>query len=147
MFIMAEFMTRIWSPTQLNPLDMNPLRDLMEELVDFAALRARPDVKLFVNASNVRTCKSRIFRTPELTADARRPNPAPAPPPTPRLLLLGNEHFAARPGGLSNAVLNAPLRIAQAYGVGALRSEQYDQLCDVVRGAVDKWFVKQLEAR
>jgi NTE family protein len=69
MFMLAEFMSRIWSPAQLNPFDMNPLRDLLVELVDFAALRARPDVKLFVNASNVRTCKSRIFRTPELTAD------------------------------------------------------------------------------
>ena len=37
--------------------------------MDFGGLQARPDVKLFVTASNVRTCKSRLFRTPELTAD------------------------------------------------------------------------------
>ncbi len=67
-FMMLDFMTRIWSPAQLNPLKLNPLRDLLEELVDFEGLRQRPDVKLFVTASNVRTCKSRLFRTPELTA-------------------------------------------------------------------------------
>ncbi len=69
-FMLVDFMTRIWAPTQLNPLNMNPLRDVLEDLVDFEGLRARPDVKLFVTASNVRTCKSRVFRTAELTADA-----------------------------------------------------------------------------
>jgi NTE family protein len=49
---------------------MNPLRDLLLDVVDFEALRRRPDVKLFVTASNVRTCKSRLFRTPDITADA-----------------------------------------------------------------------------
>ncbi len=68
-FMLVDFMTRIFAPTQLNPLNMNPLRDALEDLVDFAALRARADVKLFVTASNVRTCKSRVFRTPELTAE------------------------------------------------------------------------------
>jgi len=67
-FMMMDIMTRIWAPAQLNPMKLNPLRDLLDELVDFEALRARPDVKLFVTASNVRTCKSRLFRTPELTA-------------------------------------------------------------------------------
>jgi NTE family protein len=68
-FMLADFVTRIWSPTQLNPFDLSPLRDILENLVDFEGLRARPDVKLFVTASNVRTCKSRVFRTPELTVD------------------------------------------------------------------------------
>jgi NTE family protein len=68
-FLWVDFMTRIWAPTQLNPLDMNPLRDVLEDLVDFEGLRRRPEVKLFVTASNVRTCKSRVFRTAELTAE------------------------------------------------------------------------------
>jgi predicted acylesterase/phospholipase RssA len=68
-FMMLDIMTRIWSPAQLNPMKVNPLRDLLAKQVDFEGLRARPDVKLFVTASNVRTCKSRLFRTPELTAD------------------------------------------------------------------------------
>lgn len=67
-FMMMDIMTRLWSPAQLNPLQLNPLRDLLDELVDFDGVRARPDVKLFVTASNVRTCKSRVFRTHELTS-------------------------------------------------------------------------------
>ena len=68
-FVMFDFMTRLWAPTQINPLNMNPLRELLQDLVDFERLRRHPDVKLFVTASNVRTCKSRLFRTPEITAD------------------------------------------------------------------------------
>src|SRR5579864_9217584 len=68
-FMLVDLMTRMWSPTQLNPFDMNPLREVLSDLVDFEGLRARPEVKLFITASNVRTCKSRVFRTPELTAE------------------------------------------------------------------------------
>jgi NTE family protein len=68
-FMFVDFLTRIWSPTELNPLNMNPLRDLLAAQIDFEGLRQRPEVKLFVTASNVRTCKSRVFRTPELTVD------------------------------------------------------------------------------
>ena len=68
-FIWLDFISRIWAPTQLNPLDINPLRDLLTELVDFEGLRRRTDVKLFVSASNVRTCKLRVFRTAELTVE------------------------------------------------------------------------------
>lgn len=68
-FGMMDFITRAFSPYQLNPLDINPLRDIVEQMVDFPGLRARTDVKLFVTASNVRTCKPRVFSTGELTAD------------------------------------------------------------------------------
>src|SRR5712692_10928753 len=37
-FMLVDFMTRIWAPTQLNPLNMNPLRDVLEDLVDFEGL-------------------------------------------------------------------------------------------------------------
>lgn len=52
-----------------NPLDINPLRDVICRLIDFDALRATNDLKLFVAATNVRTGKGRIFRRPELTID------------------------------------------------------------------------------
>ena len=68
-FVAFDLMSRIWSPSQLNPFNMNPLRKVLAETVDFAALRRRPEVKLFVTASNVRTCKSRVFRTPELSVE------------------------------------------------------------------------------
>ncbi len=34
-FMMLDIMTRIWSPAQLNPMKVNPLRDLLEKQVDF----------------------------------------------------------------------------------------------------------------
>src|SRR5690606_1294895 len=60
----------VFSPLQLNPMRVDPLGALLRDLVDFDNLRAHPDVKLFVTVSNVRTCRSRIFRTPEISAEA-----------------------------------------------------------------------------
>src|SRR5215207_8220683 len=39
---------RYMSPYDLNPLNINPLRDLIERFVDFDAVRACPDVSLFI---------------------------------------------------------------------------------------------------
>lgn len=57
------------SPYQFNPLNLNPLRDILDEMVDFEALRKNEDFKLFITATNVRTGGSRIFTSPELTRD------------------------------------------------------------------------------
>ena len=66
---LLDAVTRMFSPYQLNPFDLHPLRDILNDLVDFEGLRAQPDIKLFVSATNVRTCKLKVFGTPELTAD------------------------------------------------------------------------------
>jgi NTE family protein len=62
----------IWSsslsPYDTNPFDLNPLRDVLVQLVDFDRLRAA-DVKLFVSATNVWTGKIRIFERAELQPD------------------------------------------------------------------------------
>jgi len=58
-----------FSPMQLNPFELNPLRDLLAKLVDFEALRARSPFKLFVAATQANTGKLRIFREHELTLD------------------------------------------------------------------------------
>ena len=58
-----------FSPAQINPLELNPLRDLLARLVDFEALRARSPFKLFVAATQASTGKLRIFREHELTGD------------------------------------------------------------------------------
>jgi len=69
-FMMADLWTRMFSPYQANPLDLNPLRDILSEQIDFEALRRRKDIKLFVAATNVRTCKLKVFRTEEMSVDA-----------------------------------------------------------------------------
>jgi NTE family protein len=67
----ADMATRMFSPYEINPLNLNPLRRVLEAAVDFAALR-RPDapVKLFLSATNVRTGRLKVFQGREISADA-----------------------------------------------------------------------------
>lgn len=60
---------RTVSPYQFNPLDVNPLRGILAETIDFAKVRACAVAKLFVCATNVRSGKVRIFETAELDVD------------------------------------------------------------------------------
>ena len=60
---------RFWSPYAINPLNLNPLKELIERFVDFAAIR-RADIEVFVSATNVRTGEPRVFTRDELSADA-----------------------------------------------------------------------------
>ncbi|MCZ8108773.1 MAG: patatin-like phospholipase family protein [Burkholderiales bacterium] len=57
------------SPSTFNPLDINPLRDVVSDHIDFDALRRYEPMKLFVAATNVHTGKVRVFQRPELTMD------------------------------------------------------------------------------
>ncbi len=71
-----KFGERLWqgassflSPYDFNPLDINPLRGTLTELVDFPALRASEGPKLYISATDVTTGKIRIFERPELKAE------------------------------------------------------------------------------
>ncbi len=57
------------SPEQLNPLDLNPLRDIIERQIDFARLRRQSPVKLFIAATHANSGKLRIFKNHELSVD------------------------------------------------------------------------------
>jgi NTE family protein len=57
------------SPGQLNPFDLNPLRDIVTAQIDFERLRAKSRVKLFVATTNANSGKLRLFHLPELSAD------------------------------------------------------------------------------
>ena len=66
---MMKSMMSSFSPYQMNPMNYNPLRDVLEQQVDFAELERSQLTKLFICATNVRTGKVKIFHTPEVTAD------------------------------------------------------------------------------
>jgi NTE family protein len=68
MFLFMDFAARVFSPYDLNPGGLNPLRDILAESIDFAALRNGP-IQLFVTATNVHTGRGRVFRNAELTSD------------------------------------------------------------------------------
>ena len=62
-------MIRVFSPYQLNPFNFNPLRDVLEQQVDFEKLRATRGVNVHLCATNVETGKVRIFNRAELSVD------------------------------------------------------------------------------
>ena len=68
-FVATDLMARLFSPYDLNPMGVNPLRELLKERIDFKRL-ARASTKLFVTATNVRTGRGRVFRNADLSADA-----------------------------------------------------------------------------
>jgi NTE family protein len=61
--------TRLFSPFQFNPLNLNPLRDILERHVDVDLLRQGP-LKLFVTATAVKTGQARVFTGDDLSVDA-----------------------------------------------------------------------------
>jgi NTE family protein len=58
------------SPQQLNPLDLNPLREVLAEQVDFERLRSGCPIKLFIAATRVRTGTLKLFEAQALSLDA-----------------------------------------------------------------------------
>jgi len=67
-YIFTDLMSRLLSPYDLNPLGFNPLRQILNESIDFDRL-ARAPIKLFITATRVRTGRGRIFRNAEINAD------------------------------------------------------------------------------
>lgn len=65
-----ESLTRTFSPYQLNPRNLNPLRDVLAACVDFDELQHCKSSKLFLSATNIRTGNVRIFNTAQITIEA-----------------------------------------------------------------------------
>jgi NTE family protein len=58
-------MTNFASPYQLNPLNLNPFRDMLAEAIDFERVRRQKALKLFICA----TAKVKVFAGEELGVD------------------------------------------------------------------------------
>ena len=69
-FKMLMQFAHYFSPHQLNPFDVNPLRKILLAQVDFERLRSESPVKLYIAATNANSGKVRLFRSPEISADA-----------------------------------------------------------------------------
>ncbi|MBI1393531.1 MAG: patatin-like phospholipase family protein [Alphaproteobacteria bacterium] len=65
-----DFMTRTFSPYQFNPFDINPLRDILLECIDFDELSRCTRTKLYLSATNVRSGKVHVFRTKDACVNA-----------------------------------------------------------------------------
>jgi NTE family protein len=64
-----DALTRVLSPYQLNPSNINPLRSILETQIDFERLRREPPFALMIAATRVRDGRVKIFREPELSSD------------------------------------------------------------------------------
>lgn len=67
-FVAFDMAARLFSPYDLNPRGGNPLREILDECVDFERVAKSP-IRLFVTATNVRTGRGRVFRNAEMTPD------------------------------------------------------------------------------
>ena len=69
-FMAFDLISRLFSPYEFNPLNRNPLRDVLRDSVDFEALRKSDcPIKLFLSATNVRSGKVKVFERGEICAD------------------------------------------------------------------------------
>ncbi len=62
-------MARMLSPYDVNPLNINPLKELIERFVDFEAVRRDQRLELFISATNVQTGDLRVFTRAEVSAE------------------------------------------------------------------------------
>lgn len=67
---MGQVMTSSLSPSQLNPLKLDPIGDVLDEFIDFDQLRsARTPLRLVIAATDSQNGRLRIFGRDELTAN------------------------------------------------------------------------------
>ncbi|MEM8551105.1 MAG: patatin-like phospholipase family protein [Pseudomonadota bacterium] len=68
-FLWLDLLSRMASPYELNPANLNPLRDLVEKVIDFEKVRDSEDMPIFISATNVETGRVRVFNREEITLD------------------------------------------------------------------------------
>jgi NTE family protein len=90
-YIGFDLMTRLFSPYQLNPLDFDPIRELLERTIDFDRLRRTAQVRLFIAATDVATGTAKIFVTREISVDAVLASAA--LPQLHRAVTIGDHHY------------------------------------------------------
>lgn len=67
--VLPQF-SNLFSPYEFNPLGFDPLRKVLEQHIDFAAIRAHRAGDVLIAATEVATGRARVFRRKELTVEA-----------------------------------------------------------------------------
>ncbi len=68
--VFIRAVSRVMSPYEFNPFEIDPLRRILDDLIDFDGLQRHAPVRLFINATEARTGRGRIFTAGEITIDA-----------------------------------------------------------------------------
>lgn len=61
-----DMLSRVLSPYEMNPMNVNPLRDVLEEMIDFECIRRAKGLGLFITATSVETGHPRVFDQSEI---------------------------------------------------------------------------------
>ena len=69
-YMMFNAISQVMSPYNFNPFNYNPLKDILNDLIDFEELHLYNKKKLFICATNVKTNRAKIFTNNEITVDA-----------------------------------------------------------------------------
>jgi len=65
-FSFFENFTHALSPYQFNPLNFNPLKDILERTIDFDVVHACDSMKLFITATDVQNGTAKVFENQEI---------------------------------------------------------------------------------
>ena len=69
-YALGEAMSRLVSPYQSNLLDIHPLRDTLEQIIDFDHVCSAQEPRLFVCATDVASGRAKIFKDDAISTDA-----------------------------------------------------------------------------
>jgi len=69
-YLAWDTLSRNLSPYELNPMNINPLREPLTQLVDFERIRAQKDLQVMVCATNALTSRGRMFNNKDISVDA-----------------------------------------------------------------------------
>ena len=68
-YLTLDILNRVASPYVVNPMQLNPLRDLVGRFVDFEKVQNCRDMPIYITATNVETGRGRTFTREEITLD------------------------------------------------------------------------------
>lgn len=66
---MFDILSRVFSPYELNPLNVNPMRTILEDMINHEAMQSCSTIKLFIAATHVASGQARVFQCHEITTD------------------------------------------------------------------------------
>jgi len=63
-----DMVSRVFSPYDLNPLNLNPLKNILDDLLDMKLYTHKDAIKLFVTATHVTSGQAHVFANKQITA-------------------------------------------------------------------------------
>lgn len=68
-FMFFDLLNRVTSPYDLNPMNYNPLKGILEQTIDFDRVGSCDKMQVYLSATNVETGRVRVFDCKEINSD------------------------------------------------------------------------------